>query len=71
MAWNPTPEVAVARDFGKKFNYNKVYIIGVDETTGKFEVVSYGATKHECDQAKVCADNIFENIRLGSIKVAE
>lgn len=71
MAWNPSPEVAVARDFGKKFNYNKVYIIAVNEASGKFEVVSYGETKQECDEAKKCADRIFDEIQRGSIKVSE
>ena len=71
MAWNPSPEVAVARDFGKKFSYNKVYIIGVNEDKGKFEVVSYGENKQQCSEAKKCADKIFENIQSGRIKVAE
>jgi hypothetical protein len=70
MAWNPSPEVAVARDYGKKFDYNKVYIIAINETTGKFEVVSYGATKRECDEAKKCADIIFEKIRSGNIVIS-
>lgn len=69
MAWNPSPKVAAARDFGKKFNYNKVYIIGVDEDAGKFEIVSYGATKRECAEAKKCADDICDKIIDGTISV--
>lgn len=69
MAWNPSPEVAAARDFGKRFNYNKVYIIAVNEDTSRFEVVSYGSTKQECDEAKKCADLLFEGIQSGSLQV--
>ncbi len=68
MAWNPSPEVAVARDFGKKFNYDKVYIIGVNELKGTFEIVSYGGTKQKCGESKVCSNQIYEMIRDGLIK---
>ena len=69
MAWNPSPEVAVARDFGKKYNYSKVYIIGVNEDTGQFITVSYGQTKQKCNEAKICADAINEQIAQGKINV--
>ena len=71
MAWNPSPEVAVARDFGKKFNYDKVYIIGVNESSGKFEIISYGETKQKCGEARICADQIYEMIRSGEIRISE
>jgi len=71
MAWNPSPKVAIARHFGKKFNYDKVYIIGVNESKGTFEMISYGETKQKCDEAKICANQIYEMIRDGQIKVSE
>ena len=68
MAWNPSPEVADARDFGKKFNYDKVIIIGVNEPEGKFRVVSYGETKQKCAETRITADNIYEMVRTGKIE---
>lgn len=68
MAWNPSREVATARNFGKKFNYDKVIIIGVNETDGTFKVVSYGETKKKCGETRITADNIYEMIREGRIK---
>lgn len=68
MAWNPSPAVAAARDFGKKFNYDKVIIIGVNEPEGKFQVVSYGETKKKCGETRITADNIYEQIRNGEVK---
>lgn len=71
MAWNPSPEVAVAREFGKKFNYDKVYIIGVNESKGQFEIVSYGETKQKCGEARICADVIHEQIQQGIVKLSD
>lgn len=68
MAWNPSPEVAVARDFGKKFNYDKVIIIGVNEPDGKFQVVSYGETKQKCAETKKTADQVYNLIAVGQIE---
>lgn len=67
MAWNPSPEVAHARDFGKKFNYDRVIIIGVNDTTQKLEVVSYGSTKKKCDEVKQTADEVYNQILNGDI----
>lgn len=52
MAWNPEPEVAAARDYGKKFNKDKVVIIAVNEKSGQFEIITYGETKVKCDYLK-------------------
>jgi hypothetical protein len=51
MAWNPGPEVAAARDFGKKFDADRVVIIWTNEA-GKCGMASYGRTKALCDQTK-------------------
>lgn len=50
MAWNPTPEVAVARDFGKRFGYDEVIILAV-RRDGCVDAWSYGRTKALCDRA--------------------
>ncbi len=68
MAWNPEPEVAFAREYGKKFNKDKVIILGIDEAKGTFELVSYGKTKEKCAEAKKTADVIWEYIANGKIK---
>lgn len=68
MAWNPSPKVAAAREFGIRFRYDKVIIIGVNESDGKFEVVSYGETKQKCGEARITADQIYELIRNGEVK---
>jgi hypothetical protein len=68
MAWNPSPKVALARDYGKKFNRDKVIIIAVNEASGQFEVISYGETKKKCGEARIIADNIFEMVKDSRIK---
>lgn len=52
MAWNPSPKVAVARDFGKRFEKQQVFIIALDRNKRTCEVISYGETKTLCDEAK-------------------
>ena len=51
MTWNPTPEVAAARDFGKKFDADRVVIIWTTPH-GQVGMASYGATKKICDGVK-------------------
>ena len=69
MAWNPTPEVAMARDYAKKFKQTKVIILSVDEDKQKYGVTSYGETKQKCSEAKIIADAIWELVADGSIPV--
>ena len=57
MAFNPSKEVAAARDFAKKFNKRQVVIIYVDDE--KFGYSSYGATKAECNKARKLADELY------------
>lgn len=51
MAWNPEPEVAVARDYGKRFGFDMVIIVGI--ANGKLGCATYGKTRAECDGAAV------------------
>lgn len=47
MAWNPSPEVAAARDFGKKFNADRVIIIYANEAN---ETLGYAMAKKQCPE---------------------
>lgn len=60
MAWNPEPEVAAARDYGKKFNCDMVLIVGIRE--GEMEVTTYGKTKVECGAARVLGKVAFDAV---------
>jgi len=61
MAWNPSPKVAVARDFAKKFDKQQVVILSVTKD-GILEYASYGKTKRLCNKAKKLADIAFEAV---------
>jgi len=60
MAWNPSPQVAAARDYGKKFKQKMVVILAVNEKGLSY--ASYGDTKALCSEAKVLADVAFDAI---------
>ena len=66
MAWNPSPKVAAARDIGKKFNFDQVIIIGINNDRDQMEAITYGSTKSSCAQAKgygnVAYDAVFDYI---------
>lgn len=61
MAWNPEPEVAVARDFGKKFNAHRVVILYTTKDGG-FGYASYGETKALCAETKKIADVAYKAV---------
>jgi len=61
MAWNPSPKVAVARDFAKKFDKQQVIILSVTKD-GILEYASYGDTKKLYNEAKKLADIAFEAV---------
>jgi hypothetical protein len=63
MAWNPSPQVAVARDFGKKFGADRV-IIYYALPDGRYGYASYGATKRLCDEAGRVAEETYESIGM-------
>ena len=67
MAWNPSPKVAVARDYAKQYGKTHVIIIGLDDET--LEYASYGATKQKCSEAerlaKLCYDTLLEYLAGG------
>ena len=59
MAWNPSPKVAAARDFGKKFNQDIVIILHVSKD-GQIGYASYGKTRPLCTAARQLADKAFD-----------
>ena len=59
MAWNPSPEVAAARDFGKKFGADRVVIL-YTTPAGQLGLASYGRTKAMCADAKAWGEKLYE-----------
>lgn len=59
MAWNPSPEVEAARDFGKKFKKQIVVIFHFDLEAGKMSYASYGDNRALCDQAREIGDGMW------------
>ena len=57
MTWNPSPEVAVARDAAKKLGAKQVVILYFTDT--QFGTVSYGSTKALCQSACKLGHKIF------------
>ena len=61
MAWNPSPEVAVARDAALKLgDSDQVIVIYVRRDVGKIGMASYGKTKELCSQAGKLGDLLFD-----------
>jgi len=53
MAWNPSPEVAIARDVAKKLDDAKaVVVIYITKDGSKCGSISYGKDKETCEAAK-------------------
>lgn len=61
MAFNPSPKVAAARDFGRKFKAKQVIILFVTEDN-KFGYASYGKTKNLCHETRRLADAAYEAV---------
>lgn len=62
MAWNPSKEVAAARDIGKKFKQSQVIILMIDHDKGTLQCASYGETKALCAKAKRLADKAYDAV---------
>jgi hypothetical protein len=58
MAVNPSPKVAVARNYAKKFNKNMVVILAIKGN--ELEYASYGVNKGLCREAKDLADVAYD-----------
>ncbi len=59
MAWNPTPEVAVARDAAGKFGADRCVVL-YTLPDGRIGYASYGSTKPLCDETKRLADKLYD-----------
>jgi hypothetical protein len=64
MAWNPSPEVQVARDVAAKLGHlakSRVTQVVITYVTpdGRLGSVTYGADKSLCDTAQVLGDALY------------
>jgi hypothetical protein len=62
MAYNPSPKVRWAEEFGKKFKKDQVIVIAVDQGAGTTEYISWGKNKALCNGARGCAELIQEEL---------
>ena len=60
MAWNPSPEVKVARDAAQKLDAEMCVVIYVNRKE-QIGYASYGRTKALCDETKKLADHCLES----------
>jgi hypothetical protein len=63
MAFNPSPKVAAARDYGRKFKQDVVIITTFSEGFSRYEIVSYGEDKKRCAQAKIIAEELEKAVQ--------
>lgn len=62
MAWNPSKEVAVARDAAKALGDQPMAIVFWVTKDGKLGMASYGKTKQLCARAKEIGDSAWNAI---------
>ena len=67
MAFNPSPQVAAARDFAKQFGKDIVIICHVQESPEGIEVgyASYGKDPARCNLGKKLGDIAYDAILKG------
>ena len=71
MAWNPSPKVAAARDYGMKFGKDMVIIIATDgREPPTLEAVTYGADVQLCRCAQVLGDTAYQAIQLAILQAS-
>lgn len=58
MAWNPSPEVAVARDAAQKLAAQQAIVVYI-LPDGRLGMASYGSTKELCREAGELGDELF------------
>ena len=63
MAWNPSPEVAVARDAARKLNATTGCLIIYINQDGSFGMASYGHTRQMCSKMGKLGDHLFDQTR--------
>lgn len=61
MAWNPSGEVAIARDAAKQLgNASQCVILWVTPSGEQLGMVSYGKTKVQCYDAGKLGDHLYD-----------
>lgn len=64
MAWNPSPEVQVARDAVKRLSElhgdQVKQVVILYTTSNNIGYVSFGQNKELCGQAKLLADKLYD-----------
>ena len=60
MAWNPSPEVAVARDAARKLDADMCVVVYVNAHKQQIGCASYGVNSMLCAETKKLADQCYE-----------
>lgn len=63
MAWNTTPEVAMARDLAKKLGVDQVMIVTINYDREQMGLITYGKTRELCAHAKTLGDAAYGAVR--------
>lgn len=61
MAWNPAPEVAVARDAATKLNAEQVVIVYITKDR-RLGMASYGRTRELCAVAGRMGNDLYDHV---------
>ncbi len=64
MAFNPGPEVAVARDAAEKLKADGVVILFIRSKAGHMGFASYGETKARCDCLGRLGEHLFDAAQM-------
>ena len=62
MAWNPSPEVAVARDAAAKLGAPISIVLWITPDGKQLGIATYGKTRALCDEAKKIGDVAFDAV---------
>jgi hypothetical protein len=62
MAWNPSPEVALARDLAAKLGADEVVIVYVNFSKEQMGSITYGKTQAMCGHAKKLGDVAYDAV---------
>lgn len=68
MAWTNDSKIRDLEPYAEKHDFQQVVIIAI-RPDDKFEVISYGRNKKLCDSAKEVADEIYDLVISGEIKI--
>ena len=60
MAWNPAPEVAVARDAARKLDDAPVVVVFYVTREGGLGMATYGKTMKLCAKAKEFGEHLWK-----------